>query len=320
MKNYLCITLFLWASAAYAQPPAQGEMQYPAREAPDADCGWDLEYDEERDLVYHAKSRQPYTGRCRTFYEDGRLEREANFIDGKEEGRSVTYYQRFIIGADGKKTKDKSGSPEPGNQWTITEFRMGLPHGTWMYYHENGRLAWENFYDNGLKTGTWSFYFEDGSPRREESYKNDKKDGTFKEFYPGAKLKSEINYKEDYLDGAYILYYENGNEFIRSNYKRGKEEGEVLSFHQNGQMATLKRYKDFKPEGTWRSWFDDGREKSVAVYIKGKKEGEHKEFYKEGQLKKRSVYKADKLLLTEDFDEFGNKIDPTSKPQKEEEY
>ncbi|MFZ5554622.1 MAG: toxin-antitoxin system YwqK family antitoxin [Bacteroidota bacterium] len=321
-------------SAQYPKPGA--DTTYKTRSAPEADCGWDLEYDERKDIIFHKKSQMPYTGVCRTYYEDGRLEREAHFVEGKEEGVSKTYYQRFEYkrnDATGKcdRYMDKSKDNKPGKLWTITEFKGGLPHGTWKYYYEPkpcsendapNQLAWENYYVDGKKDGTWIFYFDDGMIKKEESYKEDKKDGTFKEYFKGTtQLKSEINYKADYLDGVYKMFYEDGKPFIEANYKQGKEEGEQLTYHKNGNIASIKKYKNTKPEGTWRTYYDDGKDKSVAAYVNGKKNGEHKEFYREGQLKKKAVYKEDKLVSVEEYDEFGNKLDPAEKTnnKKEEE-
>lgn len=319
MKAYFFLTLFLIAGCAHSQKRGQsgGRTSAPpqdttkrSRPAPEADCGLDLEYDENTDIISHKKSLQPYTGVCRTYYEDNRLEREVHFVDGKEDGRSVVHYQRFKVDENGRKTKDNSPSDEPGQIQVITEYKMGVPNGTWQYYFENGQLAWVNYYLDGKKTDVWIYYYEDGKVKKEESWKDDKKNGPFKEYFKNGNLKSEINYKDDYLDGTYIIYYEDGKEFQNKKYKMGKEDGEVLTYHKNGQTASIQKFINGKPEGTWYGYFDDGKERSIEIYVKGLKEGEHKEFHKEGGLlKKRTVYKLGKVVLMEEFDEFGNKIE-----------
>lgn len=337
--RYLIILLILTScsrelSAQYPDPKADTTRK--SRPEPEADCGWDLDYNERTDLITHKGSGMPYTGTCRTYYEDGRMERQANFIDGKEDGISTTYYQRFTYKWNESTEKfdrymDKDPDPKPGKKWTITEHKAGLPHGTWKFFYEPksgskledpNQLAWENYYKEGMKDGLWIFYDYEGKIKKEESYKEDKKNGTFKEYFKGTtQLKSEINYVDDYLEGDYKMFYENGGEFIKAFYKKGKEEGEQLTFHKNAQMASLKKYKNGKAEGTWRSYYEDGKEKFVGAYVNGKKSGEHKDFYREGQLKKKAIYKEDKLVSVEEYDEFGNKLDPVEKkdPKKEEE-
>ena len=34
----------------------------------------------------------------------------------------------------GQKLRDQSNDMTPGQIWTITEFKMGAPHGEWKYY------------------------------------------------------------------------------------------------------------------------------------------------------------------------------------------
>src|SRR3989344_3370225 len=135
MRVYFLLALFFIAGCASSQNrrgEANGKTaantrdttKRPSREAPEADCGLDLEYDEEADIILHKKSLQPYTGLCRTYFEDNRLERQVHFVDGKEDGISVVHYQRFKIDEEGRKTRDMSPTDEPGQIQVITEFKM----------------------------------------------------------------------------------------------------------------------------------------------------------------------------------------------------
>ncbi len=295
-----------------------GTRQRPLRSNEPLDCN-DLEM-EENGLVFHSKTHAPFTGMCRTFYEDNRLEREVNFVDGLEDGASITYYQKFILDPNGNRRMDDSSGVEPGNKKALTNHKMGVEHGEWKFWYEDGSLAWKGEYLEGKKTGLWEYYSPDGkTKKKEENWKEGKKDGVYKEWYPNGNLKLEINYKADYLDGSYKSYFDNGSVFIETNYIQGKEEGESISYYKNGQIASIKRYKEQKPDGTWRSYYDDGKEKSIAVYLEGKPQGEHKEFYHEGQLKSKKVYRDGKLIVDERYDEFGNKIEPVDPKKKKEE-
>ncbi|MFN3342953.1 MAG: toxin-antitoxin system YwqK family antitoxin [Flavobacteriales bacterium] len=320
MRIPLLTVFVLLASFSFAQEPTKptegqqrGVRQRPTSKPQEADCSTDLEYQEKPDLVVYRKTGDPFSGLCRTYYEDNRLEREITFVDGKEDGISTTYYKR--VEKDPKDAKD----PKPGQIMVITEHKLGVPEGTWKYYFENGKLAWSNTYLNGKKEGQWEFFYENGKPKKEENWKADKKNGVFIDYFPSGKKKVEINYKDNKMHGAYKQYFENESVFIERNYIEGKEDGEEISYHKNGQVASIRRYKLGQPEGTWRTYFDDGKEKSVETYVKGKKSGEHKEFHREGQLKKRSVYVEGKLTLMEEFDEFGNKIDREAEKKRQEE-
>lgn len=282
----------------------QGQRQRPTRSAPEADCSSDLEYDKEADVVLFAKSQTPFTGVCRSYYEDSRLEREVNFVDGKEDGISTTYYKR-------KGENDDESDPSPGQIQVITEHKMGVPNGVWKYFYENGKAAWINTYKEGKKDGTWEYYYDDkqGTPKKIENWKEDKKNGVFIDYFPSGKKKTEINYKENVMDGDYKMYYDDESPFVEKKYVNGKQDGEEISYHKNGQMASLKRYKLGTPEGTWRTYYDDGKEHTVVTYVKGKIVGEQVEYFKEGQLKRKINYTDGKITRNEGFDEFGNQSD-----------
>src|SRR5688572_12834196 len=83
---------------------------------PEADCNQDLEYDESENTVYHTKSGLPFTGVCHSYYEDGTLEREAHFREGKEDGEIVTLY----------KFNTEKGRQIPQS---MLNYRAGTPHG-----------------------------------------------------------------------------------------------------------------------------------------------------------------------------------------------
>jgi uncharacterized protein len=322
MKNIFLLIFLLTASCALSQdrrgntgnnPRDIADTTKRASKVPEVDCGWDLEYHEDEDIVLHKKSLAPFTGMCRTYYEDNRLEREAQFVDGKEDGISMTYYQRFILQKldDGNmvKMRDTSAEATPGQRWTQTSFKMGVPHGEWRFWYENGTLAWLQIYKDGLKDGTWEYYYDNKNPKKIINYKEDKKNGEYIEYFANGKEKLVMNYKDDFQDGKYVMNYDTGDPFIQGTYKQGKEDGEFVSYYKNKQVSSIRRYIMGKPEGTWYTYFEDGKEKSKGSFKAGQKIGEHYTYFKEGQIRTKEVYVAGKLTLREEFDEFGNKIE-----------
>jgi uncharacterized protein len=262
----------------------------------EADCGSDLEFDEDADLVFHVKSGKPFSGLCRSYFEDGSLEREVRFEDGKEDGESVTLYQP---NAEGKQI-----------MMVRVNHKMGVPEGTWDFFYPSGRKAWTENYVNGVKHGGCNYFDEEGKPKKEELYKNGLKDGVCKEYYEGGKIRSEISYKDGVMDGQYKTYYKNGQISYEGKYTAGKENGEVVTYYEKGQMSSQAFFKNGVMDGEFRTWFDDSHEKIIVKYIMGKKEGEAKEFYKDGQIKKTEKWVGGKLMEIEAYDEYGNKIDP----------
>ena len=262
-----------------------------------ADCGTDLEFDEDNGLIIHTKTQKPYTGRCRSYYEDNSPERVVDFVDGKEDGMSLTWY--------------KSSPESPNMQLMVrTNHNMGVPDGVWDFYYENGQRAWTETYKEGLKHGNCNYYYEDGKPKKEEVYKDNLKDGNCKEYYPDNKIKSEIGYKAGVMDGQYKSYYENGQISYEGKFTNGKENGEVVTYYEKGQMSSQGFFKGGIADGEFRTWYDDSKEKSITKFVNGKRDGTSREFYKDGQVKKIEKWVAGKRMDIEAFDEFGNKLDP----------
>lgn len=275
----------------------------------EADCNADLEFDQDANLIYHMKSGLPFTGVCRSYFEDGRLEREAHFRDGIDDGEIISLY-RF--------------NAEEGKQIVQSRLnhKMGLPHGKWEFWYENGQKAWEQNYVDGKKDGSFIWYFDDGKKKKEEEWKDDLKNGASKEYYPDEVVKKEVNYKNGIMDGKFILYYENGQTNYEGNFKDGKEDGEIVTYYPKGQMSSQRFFKLGVSEGEWRTWYDDGKEKSIEHFVKGVKEGECKTFFSEGQIKTIETWLKGKMVAVEEYDEFGNMLDPEemkNKIQNEEE-
>lgn len=309
MKNYfLLLPAFLMGSLQVMaqefedvkKPPVnqQNRGQGGAAEnEPEADCNQDLEFDEGANMVFHMKTGKPFSGVCRTYYEDGSMEREVRFQKGKEDGESITLYN---------KRNDK------GQQvvMAVLNHKMGLPDGTWEYYYESGKRAWVQNWIDGKKNGSHIYYYEDGQPKREESYKDDLKEGKYKEYYPGGKIKLEVDYKQGIIEGMNTSYYENGQISYQGKYTKGKEDGEVTTYFDKGQMSSQSFFKAGIPDGEWHTWYDDGHERTVLHYLEGKKHGECKSFYKDGQVKTIEQWVNGKRTSIEAFDEFGNQLDP----------
>lgn len=43
------------------------------------------------------------------------------------------------------------------------EFKMGIPHGTWVEYHGNSQIRWQGNYTEGKKSGKWEYFTPEGT-------------------------------------------------------------------------------------------------------------------------------------------------------------
>lgn len=96
-------------------------------------------------------------GNWKWFYADGKLLRDENYKDGKEDGKSAEYDEQGIVIAEGMMTGGtREGQWKYKNGQYIAEgtFVEGNQDGVWKQYYENGKLAFEGEYFDGRKTGS----------------------------------------------------------------------------------------------------------------------------------------------------------------------
>jgi antitoxin component YwqK of YwqJK toxin-antitoxin module len=76
-----------------------------------------------------------------------------NYVMGKMEGETITYFDGTLIQTEGMMTNNKR-------------------EGEWKWYHQNGTLETSANYVNGLKEGPQNFYDEYGTLIRTEYYQH----------------------------------------------------------------------------------------------------------------------------------------------------
>ncbi|WP_265420795.1 toxin-antitoxin system YwqK family antitoxin [Aeromonas salmonicida] len=160
------------------------------------------------ELVYKRFSPFPFTGKMRdgsgwtmykngktegksvSFYSNGNLEYEINYINGKAEGAEKWYYENG-------KTKE------------TRTYKNGIYEGIRKNYYESGKIKSELTYKNNKREGPLKSYYESGEVRGEYNYKNGSQEGIGRSYYKSGRVWLESNYVNEYVvyDKA---YYENG--------------------------------------------------------------------------------------------------------------
>ncbi len=263
------------------------------------DCNTVLEFDQSTKKVYHLKTGKPFTGTCQSCHENGNIEHEVSFRDGKEDGQSQSYYP------DGK-------------QHTLRNFNYGLENGDWKYWFsekDGGKLAWHFQYVDGKKNGKWLWQYKDGTVKKIENYNMGLLDGLVTKYWEPGKKKSEINFKQGDYHGSYVTYYrKNSQVSVEVTYNKGKEDGPVKHYYESGQISLEGLWKNGKKDGKWTSYFKDGADKTIETYANGVKEGKFYDYYEEGgKLKRDATYKQGYLYDEILFDQFGNTVDENGK-------
>ena len=86
-----------------------------------------------------------------SYYQNGNLEYEAEYINGKLDGTSRVW-------------------SEDGSLFSESEYSHGQPHGTWKKFHPNGSLMYEVQYEFGQKHGDEKWYYENKQLKSEQKF------------------------------------------------------------------------------------------------------------------------------------------------------
>ena len=87
----------------------------------------------------------------RSYFSNGNLEYEAEFVNGKLDGTSKVWL-------------------EDGTLYSVSQYSNDQPHGTWKKFHPNGKLMFEVNYEYGQKHGNEKWFYENGSIKSEQEF------------------------------------------------------------------------------------------------------------------------------------------------------
>lgn len=220
-------------------------------------------------------------GRKRLWNEEATLLEEANYIEGKLDGR---YY---ALREDGGEIvfhyKDNQLEGLHQIYYPLDEFfgrikaleatyRRGLLEGEFIQYNQAGTKISSTFYQNGLKEGLATLYSDEGRVQIAASFNKDKQSGMSFEYFPNGKVKKEVHFLDDL------------------------KEGEEKTFHENGQLAAHRFYKGGQLEGSAKEWSPHGVLIFEADYLEGKKHGKLNKYDAQGNPKILQTFAHDKLI------------------------
>ena len=86
-----------------------------------------------------------------SFFSNGSLEYEAEFVNGKLDGTSKVWL-------------------EDGTLYSVSQYSNDQPHGTWKKFHPNGKLMFDVNYEYGQKHGNEKWFYENGSIKSEQEF------------------------------------------------------------------------------------------------------------------------------------------------------
>lgn len=119
----------------------------------------------------------------------------------------------------------------------------GKRNGTWLTYHENGRIETLTTYVDGQKNGPYLELSDRGQIEAKTEYQADKLHG-LKSTYKFGKPQKTTPYKNGEIDGTYVEFNKDGDPQKEINFKNGKQHGSLKYYDENGKVTLEYEYKN----------------------------------------------------------------------------
>ena len=171
-------------------------------------------------------------------------------------------------------------------------FVDGRPTGQFKRFHENGKLAClQVFDDSGNSTvevyagdgslvakgaykgerrhGLWQYYSQAGEVVMTETFEKGRRQGESLLFGPDKQVMERMYYKNDVLHGVRIQYYLYGNKMAEYSYTNGVLDGPYKAWLDSGDVQEDGAYKDGKKDGVW-NYYEYGGDTLTIEYKDGK--------------------------------------------------
>lgn len=239
--------------------------------------------DGHKQAVLKVKDGSVADGKYKSYYSNGKLEKEMEIQDGKLTGVYKEYY-------------DNGQLREHGT------FRKGDRDGMYTKYYENGKKESELNYSAGKADGERISYDEHGAVTDKTTFRDGKHNGT-DIFVSEGKEYYVIDYKNDVPvgytfkspDGKEIketsktltslkVYHVNGNLKSDLPLKDGKIHGTAKYYFNTGSLREEVNFENDVKHGTAKEYFRNGKLYIVSEYVQGERTGWYKGYYANGQV------------------------------------
>lgn len=288
--------------------------------------GKEIEYFDNKVIRYETQYVDgKINGEYKEFYNSGNVNQVFDFIDGQKVGKYIAYFdsENKLIKKEGLLNKsNESGEWKYYNKQQILVqsgvFENGNKIGLWKSFYDNGKLKFEENYNNdGKLNGVYKFYSENGTLTEEFLYKNDllteykqyddsgkklaegnrdKKKIDVKMFYPNGNIKKQGLLENNKATGEWQFYDYNGVLTSKYSYMNGDYEGVGYEYYGNQKIKNELNYKAGKAEGCYKEYYVNGNILETGMYVNDEKEGYWNEYTINNVLKSSNYYKNGKLI------------------------
>lgn len=170
-------------------------------------------------------------------------------------------------------------------------YRNGKPHGTHLWYNEDGSIDSSKVYKDGhliaegrmdadgLRQGFWKeYYYPTGELKAEGEYKDGYRFNEWIYYFISGKMEQKGQYGEkEKPDGKWTWFYENTQLLREETFRNGKEHGWLIEYNDTGKVITRGEFVDGKEEGDWL--YEIGDHLEQGKYEAGMRQGGWKHYY-----------------------------------------
>lgn len=196
---------------------------------------------------------------------------EGCFVAGKKNGRWKTLRQ--------------NGSIE-----SLVTFSKGIPRGLAIYYHKNGKIMEEGYWNVDHWEGTYTRNNESGVRAVEFNYNNEgKREGPQTYYHPNGKVMYTGDWSNGKISGALSMYDEDGVKYMERNYTDGKFQGNA----QGDEMSKPKEgssLETFRGTGQYTLFNSDGTIHKKGIFENGKLMNGYHYIYSKGKQIRTDKY------------------------------
>ncbi len=220
------------------------------------------------------------TGEWTWIHHNGGLESKALYINGKEEGHSISYNKEGIISVE-------------------VLMKDGTFNGDYKIYHDNGILKIKGTALNGKLDGKFTKYYSSGQPEEVAFLKNSKLNGIDSGFYLNGMVQYIVNYNNREVNGSVVKYFSNGAISEKSNYLNDKINGDYQSFYPDGSINRTGSYEKGKPVGKWKEFYPNGvLQSEYTLNSKSENTDTQRDYYADGKLEQEIIFNGSKSITT----------------------
>jgi uncharacterized protein len=256
-------------------------------------------------------------GTHKSFYEDGSVKSEENYLDDQLHGylreydknglllQTLRYERGAIVEEIDEEAKEiidfKRTFDEEGRLVFSGGYREGVPIGIHRFFDSTGTVVNSHIYnergnkisegvvdEQGARRGEWKDFYITGELKAQGNYQNNRRIGAWTFYFSDGRIEQKGRFMNGRFDGEWVWYYNTGEVWREENYFNGNEDGYAVEYDKDGNIITAGNYINGEKDGEWIHVVGDHKE--VGSYISGLREGKWIYYYGDGSVKFEGNY------------------------------